>query len=218
MLRQDPCATSPSTERTIAGLWYASTSFDAAMPITPRCQPSPPTTSTLCAPIAGIGLDRLLRLGDQVGFLGLALEVLLVQLLGEPARFVARRFVGREQQAGRDVGRAHAAGGVDARREDEPDVVAVDRLAGQPGGLEQRAQADGVPSLAQRLQAELRDHAVLADQRDDVGERADRGDLDERRQPLALVGALAERLDQLQRDADAREVLVRIRCSRGASG
>jgi hypothetical protein len=53
MLRQDPCATSPSTDRTMAGLWYASTSFDAAMPITPRCQPSPPTTRTLCAPIAG---------------------------------------------------------------------------------------------------------------------------------------------------------------------
>ena len=72
------------------------------------------------------------------------------------ARLVAHRFVGGEQQPRRDVGRAHAPGGVDPRRKDEADLIAVDRLAGQPGGVEQRAQADGVrpvlseprPSLA----------------------------------------------------------------------
>ena len=37
-----------------------------------------------------------------------------------------------------------------------------------------------------------------------------RGDLDERRQPLALAGARAQRLHELQRDADAGEVLVGI--------
>ena len=88
-----------------------------------------------------------------------------------------------QQQPRRDVGRAHAAGGVDARRHHEADVIAVDGLAGQAGGLEQRAQADLVRALGQHLQAELGDDAVLADQRHDVGERADRGDLDERRQP-----------------------------------
>ena len=46
-----------------------------------------------------------------------------------------------------DVRRAHAAGGVDARRQHEADVIAVDRLAGQAGDVEQRAQADLVRSL-----------------------------------------------------------------------
>ena len=59
-------------------------------------------------------------------------------------------------------------------------------------------------------QAEPGDDAVLADERDDVGERADGGNLHEGRQPLVLAGALAERLHQLQRDADAGEVLVGI--------
>ena len=63
----------------------------------------------------------------------------------------------------------------------------------------------------QQIEAELRDDAVLADERHDVGERADRGDLDESRQPGVASGAAAQRLHQLQRDADAGEVLVRIR-------
>ena len=69
------------------------------------------------------------------------------------ARLVAQRLVGREQQARRDVGRAHAPGRVHARRQDERDLVAVDRLAGQARRLEQRAQADRVRPLAQRCEA-----------------------------------------------------------------
>ena len=80
----------------------------------------------------------------------------------------------------------------------------------RPGGFEQRAQADLVRTLRQHLQSELGDDAVLADQRHDVGERADRRDLHERRQPRRLPRPRAERLHQLQRDADAGEVLVRI--------
>ena len=137
-----------------------------------------------------IGLDRLLRLRHELGFFVLALEVLVVQLLREPARLLLERVVGREQQPGRDVRRAHAAGRVDARREHERDLIAVDGLAGQAAAVEQRAQADGVRSRAQRREAEPRDDAVLADQRHDVGERADRRDLDERRQPLGAPGAL----------------------------
>ena len=36
------------------------------MPMTPRCQPSPATTSTLREPTSGIGLDDLPRLGQDV--------------------------------------------------------------------------------------------------------------------------------------------------------
>ena len=64
--------------------------------------------------------------------------------------------------------------------------------------------------MRQQIETELRDDAVLADQRHDVGERADRRDLDEARHQLVAAGAAAERLHQLQRDADAGQVLVGI--------
>ena len=114
------------------------------MPITPRCQPSPPDDEDVVRADRRVGFDGLFRLGDELGLLGLAAQVLVVQLLGEPARFVDRRFVGREQQTHGDVRRAHPAGRVHTRRQDEADVVAVDRLAGQARRFEQRAQADGV--------------------------------------------------------------------------
>ena len=67
---------------------------------------------------------------------------------------------------------------------------------------------------AERAETELRDDAVFADERHDVRERADRGDLHECRQPLCFVGPLAERLHELQRHAYTREVLIGIRAVR----
>ncbi len=61
----------------------------------------------------------------------------------------------------------------------------------------------------QPLEPQLGDDAVLAHQRHHVRERADGGDLDERRQPACASAVRAERLHQLQRDADAREVSCR---------
>ena len=98
------------------------------------------------------------------------------------------------------------------------DVIAVDRLAGEARHVEQRAQADLVRPARQQIEPELGDDAVLADQRHDVGERADRGDLDEARQPAVAAGAPAQRLHQLQRDADAGQVLVGIAAVVRASG
>ena len=100
----------------------------------------------------------------------------------------------------------------------KPDVIAVDRLAGQARDVEQRPQADLVRASRQQIEPELGDDAVLADERHDVGQRADRGDLDEAGQPAVASGAAAERLHQLQRDADAGEVLVRIAAVVRASG
>ena len=54
----------------------------------------------------------------------------------------------------------------------------------------------------------LRDDPVLADERHDVGKRAERRNLDEPRQPLALPRPRAQRLHELQRHANAGEVLV----------
>ncbi len=180
------------------------------MPMTPRCQPSPPTTSTLCAPMAGSRLDRLPRLRDQVGFLLLAAQVLLVQLLREVARFVAHRLGGGEQQAGGDVRGAHPPRGVHAGREHERDLIAVDRLAGEPGGIEQRARpmvcgpllSDASPSRAMTrfspTSGTTSASVPIAATFTKAGSQR------------VLPGARAQRLHQLQRDADARQVLVRV--------
>ena len=64
-----------------------------------------------------VRLDRLLRLADELGLLLLPPEVLVVELLREPAGFVRHALVGGQQEPRRDVGAAHAPGGVDARRD-----------------------------------------------------------------------------------------------------
>ena len=159
----------------------------------------------------GIGLDDLPRLGDDVLFFLATLRVLGVELLGQAARLVRHPIVGCQQQACRDVGCAHAAGRVDPRRHHEGDVIAVDLLACKPGDFEQCTEADLVRSLRQHLQAELGDDAILTDQRHDVGQRADRGDLDEGWQPVGFARAHAQRLHELESDADAGEMLVGVR-------
>ena len=160
---------------------------------------------------AHVGLDLFLRVGDDVGLVRLAAGVLFAELLGESSHFVELRLVAGEQQARGQVGRAHATRGVHARRNHECDVEPVDRRVQQTGRFEQRAQADRVRPLRQPLQAELGDDPVLADERHDVSDRADRGKLQEGRQPFLAVEPLAQRLDDLERDTDAGQVLVRVR-------
>ncbi len=75
--------------------------------------------------------DGLLRLADELGFFLLPAQVLVIQLLREIARFLGHLFVRREEQPRRDVRAAHPAGRVDARRDHERDLVAVDRLSGE---------------------------------------------------------------------------------------
>ena len=188
------------------------------MPMTPRCQPSPPTTSTLCAPTAGSVSIAFLACATSSASSCWRRRFSSFSCCASAARLVAHRLAGGEQQPGRDVRRAHAPGGVDARRDHERDLVAVDRLAGEAGRVEQRAQPDGVRPEAERRQAEPRDHAVLADQRDDVGQRADGGDLDERRQPLAPCrrGRTAPAPASARRRR--RPGACPDRCSRAASG
>ena len=116
MLRHDPCATSPSIDSTIAGpvqrfhQLRRDDADDAAVPALAGDDDHRARADV------EIGVDDLSRLRDDLGLLLLAPEVLAVELLGERARLVGHRFVGRQQQPGGDVGRAHAAGGVHARR------------------------------------------------------------------------------------------------------
>ena len=73
MLRQEPCATSPSTERTIAGLWYCVDQLrrgDADHAAVPAFAAD---DEHVVRADRRVGFDRLLRLRDEVRFLGLAL-------------------------------------------------------------------------------------------------------------------------------------------------
>src|SRR4029450_1977796 len=98
------------------------------------------------------------------GFLLLTTEVFRIELLGQLPCLVSHAIVRREEQPGSDVRRAHAAGSIDAWREDEADVVTVDFLPREAAYVEQRAQTDLVRSLREHREAELGDDAILASQ------------------------------------------------------
>ena len=178
------------------------------MPMTPAVPALAAHDEQVVGADVWIGLDDLPRRSHDARFLFLSPGVLVVQLRRERPRDVHLVLVDREQQPSGDVRRAHPPGGVDARREHEPDVEPVERLPEQARRLEQGAQPDRVRAPREAFQTELGDDTVLADERDDVGHRADGGNLHERRQPLLAPFALAQRLHELERDADAGEVLV----------
>ena len=76
-----------------------------------------------------------------------------------------------------------------------------------PEAVEQRAQADRVgPRLSDCSRA--RDDPILADERHDVGERADSRHLHEGAGASGPCPPTAQRLDELERHAHAGEVLV----------
>jgi hypothetical protein len=69
---------------------------------------------------------------------------------------------------------AHPAAGVEAGGELEPDVEAAELLAGQPGRRDQGLQPGHLAGL-EPAEAEVGERPVLADERDDVGDRAEGG-------------------------------------------
>jgi len=138
-----------------------------------------------------IGLDDLFRLRDDLRFFLLAAQVLGVEQRGQLPRLVPHRFVRCQQQPRGNIRRAHAPGGVDARRQHEADVITVDLLAGQAAHVEERAQPHAVRPPGQQAEAQFGDDAVLADERHHVGQCPDGGDLDERWQQAGAAGAAA---------------------------
>src|SRR3712207_9012025 len=67
-----------------------------------------PPRSTLFPYTTLFRSDRRAGVGDELRFLLLPPEVLVVELLRQPARLLTHRLVGGEQQAHRDeIGRAH---------------------------------------------------------------------------------------------------------------
>jgi hypothetical protein len=95
------------------------------------------------------------------------------------------------------------AGGVDPRREPESDGRGVDGGGVDPRVLHQRLKA-GPLRTGERAQARDREGAVLVEQRDDVGDRGERDQVEIRRD------IDAERLCELADDAGAAELRERI--------
>ena len=89
-------------------------------------------------------------------------------------------------------------------------MIAVDCLAGQAAHVDERPESDFVRTAREQVETDSGDDAILADERHHVGQRANRGDLDEAREPVLPAGLAAKRLHEFQRDADAGQVLVRI--------
>ncbi len=99
------------------------------MPMTPRCQPGPADDEDVVRADCRVCFDGFLRLAHELGFFLLPAQVLVIQLLREIARFLGHLFARRQEQTRGDVGTAHPAGGVDARRHHERDLIAVDGLS-----------------------------------------------------------------------------------------
>ena len=106
------------------------------------------------------------------------------------------------------VGRPEPAGGVDPRREPEADGALVDGRGVDARGAHQRAQARAASSSASRAQPGDRERAVLVEERDDVGDRRERDEVEVAGEPL--VAGAEQRLGELVDDAGAAELRERI--------
>ena len=101
---------------------------------------------------------------------------------------------------------AEPPGCVDARREPEADLSGVDRRGIDARDAHQRLQP-GLLCARERAEAGDRQRAVLAEQRDDVGDRRERDEIELTAQDVG-VGA-EQRLAELERHARAAELLRR---------
>ena len=128
-------------------------------------------------------LDRLLRGRERDAPLGrLALGIELVQEVRQ--RDGAARVGGRQQfDATRRM--AHAAGGVESRGEPERDVLTLQaRAVGEAGEFDESRQSGTAP-LPQAVEAVSHEEPILAEQRHDVGDRAEGCQPDRAQQHLA---------------------------------
>ena len=98
----------------------------------------------------------------------------------------------------------------DTRSNHETDVIAVDGLV----TWWRRRRARLVRAASEHLDPELGDDAILAEPRYKTSARVPMAQSSQSPGwPVRPLGPGAQRLDELERDADAREVLVRIRAT-----
>jgi len=108
----------------------------------------------------------------------LPLLVAVLELGGQP-RGGGR--VGRQQEVEGQLGLAEAAGGVEARRQPEADVVGRRRPAVRAAhlGLGGQGRDPGAAQARQRAQARRHQDAVLVGERDQVGDRPQRHEIEQ---------------------------------------
>jgi hypothetical protein len=153
-----------------------------------------------------------LRLHARFDLAALAVEC--VELLRDVHR--ASRVVGDQAfDAQRHVGQA--AGGVEARADHEAEVEGAAPAPGRVRRREQGAQAGRQRPWRDALQALADEDAVVAVEFDDVGDGAERDQVEQRgelgfaaaAEPAALAQFGAQREHDVEHDADAGEALAR---------
>ena len=93
--------------------------------MTPRCQPSPSTTSRRSAASSASVSEAGFNRGERGG---LGVAALAVQAFELGGQFAARAAIAGVEELDDLGGHVHAAGGVDARRQAEGDVEAGELL------------------------------------------------------------------------------------------
>ena len=149
-------------------------------------------------------LDLGHGLAEDAALDGLALAVQLLERVGEPARL---GLVLGEQQLERLARVPETAGRVQARREAEADGPGVDRGRIDAGALHERAQT-GLRRARERAQPGDGERAVLVDERDDVGDRRERDEVEV--PPRNLRVDAEEGLSELVDDSGAAELGKRV--------
>ena len=205
--RPEPWATPSSTLTTMAGLAVRSTTREARMPMTPRCQPSPSMTKQPVCGELGVfgkaGFD-----GGECGGFGLA--AFAVEALELGGQFGGAGPVTGGEELDHIRGHVHASGGVDARRKTEGYIEAGD---GARGWIECRGGKEGAQAEARRAaqlaQTKRGDDAVFALERHGVSDGGDGGHFEKAGQCLfagaGWVAAFQNGLRQLQSDGSAAE-------------
>ena len=151
------------------------------------------------------GLDLGDGLAQDPALDRLALAVQLFERVGEPAGL---RLVLCEQQLERFARVPEASGGVQARREAEPDGAGVDSGRVDAGALHERAQP-GLRGARERAEPGDRERPVLVDERDDVGDRREGDEVEVATRDLGVDAE--QRLAELVDDAGAAELGERVR-------
>jgi hypothetical protein len=131
----------------------------------------------------------------------LPLAVQLLEPRSQPRRLLA---VGGQEQLERCARMPEPAGSIDARRQPEADRAGVHDRGIDPRGAHQRLEAR-LLRAGERAEARARERTVLVEQRDDVGDRGQRDQVE------VPVDVRAERTEQLVDDAGAAELGERVR-------
>ena len=108
------------------------------------------------------------------------------------------------------LGDVHASGGVQARRHAEGDVAGAERTRAVEVAVGQQRPQPGIDRLAQAIEPQLGEDAVLAHQRYRIGDGRNGDHLQERRQQALAAGLLQQRLRNLEGHSRAAQRLAGI--------